>query len=435
MSDSGAGSSTRVFGLPAHKGRWVFVVLGLVINLCIGTIYSWSVFRKPIESVFNSSATDSSLPFMLFLAFFAAMMPFGGKLIQRWGPRKVSIAGSVLVGIGWILSGLAPNMPVLYLTYGLLAGAGVGLVYGAPIAVSARWFPDRKGLAVGLTVLGFGISALATAPLARSLIDSQGVLQTFTILGIAFLALTVLLSIPLKLPAADWNPKGYVSAATNGGLVENCTTSQMLKKRSFGGLWACFIIGTTGGLMAINIASPVGQEIIKLDSATAAILVSVFAVFNGVGRPMFGWLTDRITPRNTAIISFMLIGFASIGMLFAREGTLALYVVSFALFWLALGGWLAIAPTATAIFYGAKNYASNYGIVFTAYGIGAIVGSLVSGRVRDIFGSYTYAFYPTLALAIVGLIMAAVLLKKPGEVAVAVPEVQRKPAIAELPRD
>jgi MFS family permease len=165
--------------------------------------------------------------------------------------------------------------------------------------------------------------------------------------------------------------------------------------------------------MAIGIASPVGQEIIKISAGLAAALTAVFAIFNFGGRPIFGWLTDRITPSKSAIVSFILIALGSAIMLFfGSEGANAVYIIAFALLWAALGGWLAIAPTATATFFGPINNSSNYGIVFIAYGLGAIIGNLVSGRAKDLFGSYDVAFIVTLALAVVGLILAF-MLKQP----------------------
>jgi len=407
--------NVRVLGLMAEKGRWILVALGLVINLCLGTIYSWSVFRKPLEEVFTCTATESGLPYMLFLAFFAILMPIAGKLLEKYGPRIVTILGGVLVGVGWILSSFSQNITILTVTYGVIAGSGVGLAYGGPIAVSTRWFPDRKGLAVGLTLVGFGLSPLMTAPLARLLINMHGPLQTLGILGIVFLVLIALLAIPLKFPSAGWKPLGWKPKETVAA-ISDVDPSSMLRKPAFYGLWSCYVIGTLSGLMAIGIASQCGQEIIKIDAVTAAMAVSVFAVFNGIGRPMFGWLTDRITPRYAAIISFIIILVASIGMLNAREGSFVLYMLSFFGFWLTLGGWLAIAPTSTATFFGTKHYTKNYGIVFTAYGMGAIIGTLTSGTLKDIFGSYIYSFYPTVALAIVGMIIALLLLRAPKKV-------------------
>ncbi|MBA7512074.1 L-lactate transporter [subsurface metagenome] len=402
----------KVFGLPAEKGRWIFVAIGLIINLCLGSVYSWSVFRKPIQQIFTIGATESGLPYMFFLAFFAILMPIVGGFLDKYGPRIITILGGVLVGLGWILACFSSSIMTLTISYGLIAGGGVGVVYGVPIALSTRWFPDKKGLAVGLTIVGFGLSPFITAPLAKMFIDSYGPLQTFGILGALFLTLIILLAIPLKFPPAQWMPSGWQSSKAAVSIVD-INTSKMLKTSTFYGLWFCYIIGTLSGLMAIAISSPVGQEIIKLTPATAAIAVSVFAVFNGIGRPLFGWLTDRITPRYSAIISFIVIFLASIGMLNAGEANVVLYMICFCCFWLCLGGWLAIAPTSMATYFGTKHYSKNYGVMFTAYGVGAIVGTLISGRLRDIFGSYTYTFYPTATLAIIGIAIAIVLLKPP----------------------
>ncbi|HOD73845.1 MAG TPA: MFS transporter, partial [Candidatus Bipolaricaulis anaerobius] len=155
----------RVLGLPAEKGRWGYVALGFVANVCMGAVYAFSVFRKPLEELWGISATSSGLPFMVFLAVFALGMALAGGLVERWGPRKTGILGGILVGLGWILAGFSPNIGVLTLFYGVIAGAGVGVAYGCPIAVAGRWFPDRRGLAVGLTLAGFGASALVVAPI------------------------------------------------------------------------------------------------------------------------------------------------------------------------------------------------------------------------------------------------------------------------------
>ena len=170
------------------------------------------MFRNPVQKLFQTSAFDSGAPFMVFLAFFAILMFFGGRLLSTLGPKKVGIIGGVLVGAGWILSGVLPNrVPSIWslvLTYGVIGGSGVGLAYGGPIAVATRWFPDRKGLAVGLTVAGFGASPFVTANLARPLIESNGPLYTFGVMGIAFLIIVVALAFLLRFPAADWKPAG-----------------------------------------------------------------------------------------------------------------------------------------------------------------------------------------------------------------------------------
>ena len=407
-------SDERIFGMKPETGRWMFVLLGLLMNLCLGAVYAFSVFKKPLQELWGISATESGLPFMVFLATFAVFMALAGGLVGKWGPRKAGLLGGVLVGAGWILAGFAPNIAWLTVFYGVIAGAGVGIIYGCPIAVSAKWFPDRKGLAVGLTVMGFGLSALVMAPLMRTLIAnaSVGPMRTFTYLGFAFLAILVLLSLPMRNPRDGWTPAGWSpsksKAASNGVDLDR---GQMIRTRSFYALWGTYTIGCLAGLMAIGISSPVGQEVAGLSAGMAAISVSVFAIFNGVGRPIFGWLTDKLSPRNTASLSFALILIASALLYLWGEGNTALYFIAFSILWMNLGGWLAIAPTATATLFGTNHYAKNYGLVFTSYGIGALLGGTLSGMIRDATGGYLPVFLPVMALAAVGLVISILWLK------------------------
>ena len=404
---------TKVFGLPAESGRWLFVVLGLIMDVCLGAVYAYSIFLGPVRKAFAGvSAFQANFPFMVFLAFFSVLMFFGGRVMEKLGPRKIGIVGGIIVGLGWFLSSYATNIWMLTLTYGVIAGSGVGLVYGCPVAMGAKWFPDKKGLAVGLMLAGFGGSALITGKVASLLIPSVGLSTTFMYFGIAFGIILIILSLPFRFPAPGWVPSGWKPAAGTVAAAD-FTPGEMVKSGTFCGLSLCFLIGSIAGLMAIGISKPVGNEIIKISSETAATLVGVFACFNALGRPLFGWLTDKITPRNAAILNLIMILTVSIIMIFAKEGDTNLYVISFIGFWLSLGGWLAIAPTATATFFGMKNYARNYGVVFFAYGLGAIIGGIISGQAKDVFGTYTVAFYPTAVLSVVGLVLALAFLKPP----------------------
>ncbi|MFB2938221.1 OFA family MFS transporter [Aerosakkonemataceae cyanobacterium BLCC-F154] len=400
-----------LFGLPAEQGRWLLIPLGMLVLLCLGTVYSWSIFRKPLEALLNIGATESLLPYTVALVFYATLMPITGFYVDRIGTQKIAAFGGLIVGVGYILSSFASNISMLTLTYGAIAGTGVGITYGIPMVVSARWFPDRKGLAVGLTIIGFGLSPLVTAPLAKGLIDAFGIRQTLLILGIVFTIAISLISLTLKVPPPEWKPQGKNFAKiTQISIPSN--RPNMLQTRSFYGLWICYMIGALVGLSAIGISSPVAQEIIQLDPIVAASTVSLFALFNGLSRPLFGWLTDRFPAKYVATGTYVLIIIASILMLNASSGEVATYIIAFCLFWFCLGGWLAIAPTATLNLFKPENYAKNYGIVFTAYGVGALLGTLVAGRIRDLFGTYTYAFYPTAFLAVIGIIVAMTTLKR-----------------------
>ena len=403
-------NNAAIFGLPAERGRWLLIPLGMTVLLCLGSLYSWSVFRTPLEGEFNIGATQSLLPYTFALVFYAALMPIAGFYIPRVGTQGMTAIGGIFVGIGYILSSFATNITMMTLTYGVIAGTGVGIAYGAPMAVVAKWFPDQKGLAVGLTIIGFGLSPLVTAPLANSLIDIYSVKPTLRILGIAFTAIILLISITLKMPPQGWHPQ-KIAIQTQATTTLNYPANP-LKSRSFYGLWICYAIGTLIGLSAIGISSSVGEEIIKINPKLAASSVSLFALFNGISRPLFGWLSDRFKPHYVAIASYTLILIACILMLNAQEGQVTTYLVSFCLFWFCLGGWLAIAPTTTLRFFNPEHYAQNYGLIFTAYGVGALLGTLATGQIRDWLGSYTYAFYPMGLLAIIGVVVASILLER-----------------------
>ncbi len=411
----------------AKLTRWAYPPIGFVMNVALGAIYSWSVFRLPLERLFGWTTFESGLPFTVFLASFGLTMPVAGRIMGVLGPKKTALSGAVLVGLGWVLAYFVQYTPMplvfMLLFYGVLAGAGVGLVYGVPIAVSSKWIQERKGLATGITILGFGFSPLITAIAAAYLIEIVGVLETFLYLGIAFAIFLVILSMPLKFPPPNWRPPASAVAKKVITYTES-TSSQMISTLTFAGLWLTYVFGTSGGFIAISLAAKYGREIVGLAPAVCASLTAFFAVFNGLGRPIFGYLCDRIGPRIIAIMSFATIIVAAVTATGAT--TLPLYVISFALLWFTFGGWLAIAPAATSTFFGLRNLGSNYGVVFTAYGMGAIVGPVIASYIFGVTQSYALAFTTTAILAFVGAIVAFLTYKPPK---IAVERIETVPAI------
>ena len=389
--------------------RWVFVPLGIVILLCLGTVYSWSVFKLPIVDLFDAGYTLSGLPYMTALAFYAIFMLITGRFLDKSNPRLFLIGGSLLVSLGYILSSFAPDVYVLTITYGIISGAGVGIVYGAPLAVVARWFPEKQGVAVGLVLIGFGLSPLVTAPVANYLVGNFGVMTTFLIIGISFGVLIPLLSLPFKYPTErDRQVLKEKSASTNS--AAEIQTSKMVKTKNFKGLYLNFIIGSMVGLMLIGLTNNVGVELIRLSTTDATLLLAMFAIFNGIGRPLFGWFTDKLSIKKAMLISYGLIFLSAVLMLFAQEGSVVLFAIAFSIFWLNLGGWLAIAPASTLSLYGTKNYNQNYGVVFTAYGLGAIIGVITSGLFLDILHSFQPIFYFVLGISVLGMFLAQLLI-------------------------
>lgn len=422
----------RLFGLAPERGRWLLIPLAITAMLCLGTVYSWSIFRKPLESELGLGATASLLPFTVALVCFAAVMPLAGRWISRGHGQRVAIGGALVVGLGYLLASGAGSVQQLVLAYGVIAGSGVGLAYGVPLAVVASWFPERKGLAVGLTVTGFGLSPLITAPLAQQLISALGTRPTLRLFGLAFLAILLLCALLLR-PAPTAAPRpgpaatghsasspstrshsanSHCASSHSAGSRGPATALQpLLRSRSFAGLWLSYAIGALAGLTAVGIASPVGVELIGIPPGLAAASVSLFAVFNGLSRPLFGWLCDRWSPARVAMLADALILVGSLLMLRAGAGDVATYLLAFCLFWSALGGWLAIAPATTLRCFPAERYAEIYGLVFTAYGIGALVGTTLTGQLRDWFGSYTAGFGLLAGLAVLGIALAGVLLR------------------------
>lgn len=375
-----------------------YITLGVALLLCLGTVYSYSVFRKPIEEMFQIRATLSGIPYMLALFFYALCMPLGGRLLAKHPPKVVSFLGSVITSIGWIGAGLSRSYLGLVLFYGVLCGVGVGIAYGVPLAVSVSWFPENPGLALGSTVVGFGLSPLVTAPLARRLVELSGPLFAFRTLGMLFLAITLPISLLLRFPEGQSMRASKSSSSSH---------SHLLRQGKFWALWTSFFIGTFVGLLAISITGPTAQEILGLPYRSAALYVSVFAIFNGVGRPLFGYLVDRQGFVMGALLSYGLVILASV--LFLALPSPGTYLLAFALLWMNLGAWLSMAPTTTYALFGKETYAQNYGMVFTAYGAGAIAGTLVSGILRDATGSYLAVFPITALLAGAGVGVALLL--------------------------
>ncbi len=418
MQDSRERSAPVMLGMRPERVRWLFVALGLIINLWLGTVYAWSVFVSPLTEYFTTTlgqdvtVNEVLLPFSVFLAMLAITMLLTGRYVDTLMPRNVTILGGILTGVGWLAASVATSIVTLSIAYGVIGGFGVGIAYGATIAVAARWFPDRRGFAVGLTVAGVGFSALITANLAGYLLSAYGIVGTFRTFGFLIILLTVPLALPLSFPPAGWKPVGWDPSVTKRGHGTcECSRAEMVQTPTFRALWICYFLACMAGLMAISVSQPVGTDLLHIETSLATALVGFFALFNGGGRPLFGSLTDHLNPRSIAMISFVLIALASLMMW--QWPIVPVYIASFAIFWGCLGGWLAIAPTATASYFGTADYPRCYGVVFLAYGAGAIAGPQLAGFIRTTTGTYLGIFPYSLAVAILGIIIASLFLHPP----------------------
>lgn len=423
-------AEARLFGLRPEVGRWLYIPLGLLVLLCLGTVYSWSIFSGPFERELQSRPGTILLPFLVLGVTFTFVMPITGLYMNRCSPRILTSLGGLIVGIGYWLASVAPNLPMLVLSYGLIAGIGVGMSYGVPLAVAARWFPDRKGFAVGMTVVGFGLSPLITAPLSFMLINGNpalgvpalGIRTTFVILGVAFVVLILAIASTLRMPPARWKPPGWNPPAlvdVTDLAADGNAALPMPQTQTFYGLWLCYIVGTFTGLTAIATTAQIGTEIVALPAAEIPRVVPLFAAFNGVGRPLFGWLNDRFKPKRTIILINVLILVASILMANTGPAHESRFVAAFCIFWFCLGAWLAVAPAATLSFFGLDNYPSNYGLLFTAFGIGGLGGIFTAAAIRAISGSFAPFFWVTGTLAVLAIALASLTLGPPRKTRVA----------------
>jgi len=355
--------------------RWLVVVGALLIQLALGAVYIWSVFKGPLMTKFQWDAAATNLTFSIIILVFAIGTVIFGKLQDKIGPRWVATTGGLLLGIGLLLASKTTSLGWLYLTFGVIGGLGIGAGYVCPLATCVKWFPDKKGLITGLAVAGFGGGALIFTPVAKSLIASQGVLNTFAYLGIIFGICVIIGAQLLKNPPPGYKPAGWEPPVQTTGKAGGAdfSTGDMFKTPQFYLIWISYLFGSAAGLMIIANALPIAK-VQGLSEALAASAVMTVSVFNAAGRLIWGTVSDKLGRTKTLLIIFAVCGITMIGLK-ALTGTAILIGVSLVGF--CFGGFLAVYPSLTADYYGTKYLGMNYGTVFMAYGIAAVLGPML----------------------------------------------------------
>lgn len=354
------------------KFNILFVMTAVMITL--GTVYAYSVFRLPIEGAYGVSKSLSGMPYMIALAAYAFNMFLTGRLLKETNMKFFYLLGSGLVVLGWFASSQTNHLWSLTLTYGVLIGSGVGVLYGIPIALAGKWFPNRKGFFTGIVLAGFGLSPLITAPVASYFIENIGLHSAFRNMSFIFAAVLFLGYWFVKLPKGT--PSSY----------EVVEVSALAKDSYFRRLYLCFTFGTMAGLLAIGMTSIIGVHHYGLTQKELIPTIAFFSICNAVGRPIYGALTESLGVKRVTTMANVWVILAS-AMVLLPVTYKAVFLVAFALLWMHLGAWLAIAPMATLKVYGEKGNASRYGFLFTAYGLGAIMGVYGSGKLYDLFNS------------------------------------------------
>ncbi len=389
--------------------RWLIMVGAIIIQLCLGAIYAWSVFRKPLQGEpLKLTPTQATLPFALVLISFAIATIIGGRWQDKKGPRLVATFGGILLGLGLILAGLSRSFPGIVCSYGVISGIGIGLAYVCPISTGVKWFPDMRGLITGISVAGFGAGALILAPVAQSLIDRVNVFNTFLILGVVFLILVFIGAQILRNPPEGYKPEGWIPSTTSTATAYGYTPGEMLSTYQFYLIWLIYFFGCATGLMIIGQTSPIGQELAKVSKETAAIAVSVLAIFNALGRIFWGSISDKLGRLKALFLIFLICGIAV--LFYNSIKSLPFYYwIGISLVGLCFGGYLAVFPAVTADFYGTKNVGVNYGLVFTAYGIGGLLGNIFAPQVLEKTKTYNLAFWVAGILCLLGAVITFVI--------------------------
>jgi MFS transporter, OFA family, oxalate/formate antiporter len=394
--------------------RWWRVIGGLMMNIALGSLYAWSVFVAPLEKAFGWKRADTSTVFTIAVVVFALTFIVAGRLQDKLGPFWISITGAILVSLGFFLCSYASSLTYFFICFGVIGGLGNGFGYATPIPVMAKWFPDKRGLAVGLAVGGYGAGSAIFGPLAASyLIPNFGWRVTFQALGVIFFVMTVIGSFLLKNPPAGYKPQGWAPAATSkaAATTYDFTPGEMLATPTFYFMWIAYAFGCAAGLMVISQLVPFAKSVGIPSITLASFGLVVGAVGNASGRILSGWMSDHLGRIN---VLRLMIGISMVAMpiLYAVGGNVVLlFVMLFIVYW-CYGTQLSVNAATSADFWGTKNVGINYGLLFTAWGVAGLLGGRIGGKLFDKYHNYQMAFYTAAVLALIALI-AELLAKRP----------------------
>lgn len=383
----------------ASRG-WIVALAGLGINLALGVLYSWSVIAKTLTKPVAAggwgwTAGQASLPYAIAVGVFAVTMVFAGRAQDRFGPRIVATLGGALCGLGLVVAsfGSAGNALPLLAGFGGLTGFGIGLGYAASTPAAVKWFAaERKGFITGLVVAGFGLASIYIAPLTTWLLHTRHVSGTFRVLGVAFIVVTVVLAQLLTNPPAGYVAESRPTAARSAGGAKRADEyewTEMMRTPQFALLWLMYACSAFAGLMIIgHMAKIAAAQLPGVD--LGFVLVAVLAVGNASGRVVAGIVADRVGGIRTMLVVF--VAQAALMGALAFAGSTALLVPVAALVGFCYGANLSLFPSTTAGYFGTRNMGVNYGLVFTAWGVGGVFGSMTAGTIVDSTGAYSLAY-------------------------------------------
>lgn len=395
------------------KKRWLILLASCFINLCIGSMYAWSVFSAPMAEYLSQLNGIKLTPANLAIVFVICnsvgpiTMISGGKINDTFGPKLVIFFGGLMFGGGMILCGFAKSVTQLIWYYGILTGLGLGMVYGATISTSVKFFPDKRGFVGGITTALFGISSVIIPPIAAAITAKTGVLSAFKIIGLAFTVIVCVSAFFIEKCPEGFKPNGWEPPMqnNNSNASNNKNWKEMLQTSKFYVMIILLMCGAVAGLMCISLASPLAKNMIGMSVASATAAVSTLALFNVLGRISAGAISDKIGRINTLALACL---FSIVGLYFmyiSGEGDVKTFYIGISIIGIAFGSFMGVFPGFTADQFGVKYNSVNFGIMFSGFAIAGYVGPTIMTNTLKATGSYKGAFLIGIAFSIGGLVL------------------------------
>ncbi|MGS7118501.1 OFA family MFS transporter [Streptococcus pyogenes] len=393
--------------------RYIIATAGILLHLMLGSTYAWSVYRNPILQETGWDQAPVAFAFSLAIFCLGLSAAFMGNLVEQYGPRLTGTVSAILYSSGNMLTGLAIDRKeiwLLYIGYGVIGGLGLGAGYITPISTIIKWFPDKRGMATGFAIMGFGFASLLTSPIAQWLIETEGLVATFYLLGLIYLIVMLFASqLIIKPTAAEIAILDKKRLQNNSYLIEGMTAKEALKTKSFYCLWVILFINITCGLGLISVVAPMAQDLTGMSPEMSAIVVGAMGIFNGFGRLVWASLSDYIGRRVTVILLFLVSIIMTISLIFAYSSLI--FMISIATLMTCYGAGFSLIPPYLSDLFGAKELATLHGYILTAWAIAALTGPMLLSITVEWTHNYLLTLCVFIVLYILGL-MVALRLKK-----------------------
>ena len=392
------------------KNRWLIALSAVGIHICIGSVYAWSVLTKPIMEQMGFSLQETTWTFSLAILFLGLSAGFMGTFVEKYGPRISGFTSTVFFGIGMFGTALAlymHSLPLLYICYGVIGGIGLGIGYITPVSTLVKYFPEKRGFATGLAIMGFGFASLIAGPVMQILTASFGLVENFLILGCVYAVIMSASSAYLAPPPQPVNILNAAKSTAAKPAIRQYTVGEAMKDWKFYALWWVFFTNITCGIGLLAVASPMAQEVVNMSPLAAASMVGVIGLINGFGRIAWSTVSDYLGRRNTYVLFFFIEIFAFYALANTTDAfffqLLVLIIVS------CYGGGFSCMPAYLSDLFGTKQLSAIHGRILTAWGMAGIAGPLLLSFIRETTQSYALCLYVFAGMFIVSLIIAIIL--------------------------